>query len=225
MVLLLVIAAFVALSMYNGYKEGMVKIILSFLALAITLVIVVCATPVITKAVKKTDQFQKVVNKTEEKLEEKGVFKEGSATDMINKLDVPQQIKDTLLESNTVEKYEELSVKNANEYIVNMLASIILTGTVFAILLLVVFVLVRVAISVLDLLSKLPLIKQMNKTGGLILGAAEGILLVWVFFVVVNIFGNTAFATMIYDQVNQNEIVTFIYNNNLVMKILLKLIA
>lgn len=223
MILLIGIIAVIGLCMYSGHKQGMIKIVLSFLALAITLILVTFATPIVCKAVKQTDQFKDILEKTESKMEKQGIFKAGSLEDMVNKLDVPEQFKETIIKSNTAEKYEELCVKNANEYIVNMVASFVLTGVVFAILFVVIYILVRVVINVLDIISRLPLLKQVNKSGGAAIGALEGIIIVWVFFIIVNVFGNTEFATFIYDQINDNAIVTFIYDNNLVMKILLKL--
>ena len=180
--------------------------------------------PIVTKAVKNTDSYESVLDSTEKRLVKEGVFKEGNIEDIIERLNVPDEIKNYLLDSNTVKKYAQLNVDNANDYIVHSIANIIVSALVFVVLFIIVYVCINIIISTLDLISKLPVINGINKLGGAVLGAAEGLLLVWLFFIGLNIFSNTEFARFVFEDINRNAVASFIYDNNLILKVVLKLL-
>lgn len=224
MVVLCGIAVIIIASLYGGYKKGMVKMVLSCIALLATMIIVGVLSPIVTKAVKNTDSYESVLDSTEKRLVKEGVFKEGNIEDIIERLNVPDEIKNYLLDSNTVKKYAQLNVDNANDYIVHSIANIIVSALVFVVLFIIVYVCINIIISTLDLISKLPLINGINKLGGAVLGAAEGLLLVWLFFIGLNIFSNTEFARFVFEDINRNAVASFIYDNNLILKVVLKLL-
>ena len=97
MVVLCGIAVIIIASLYGGYKKGMVKMVLSCIALLATMIIVGVLSPIVTKAVKNTDSYESVLDSTEKRLVKEGVFKEGNIEDIIEKLNVPDEIKNYIL--------------------------------------------------------------------------------------------------------------------------------
>ncbi len=71
-----------------------------------------------------------------------------------------------------------------------------------------------VACSVLDIVAKLPVLKQINKTGGLLVGLVEGVLRVWVIFIVLDMFAATQWGNTLLVMVHSNEFVKMLYENN-----------
>ena len=70
----------------------------------------------------------------------------------------------------------------------------------------------------LNLLAKLPVLRQLNTMAGLAAGVAEGILLVWVLFVVLTMFAGSEFGRDAMEMIAKNPLLDFLYKNNLVSK-------
>jgi len=70
----------------------------------------------------------------------------------------------------------------------------------------------------LDLISKLPLLNGVNKTAGLLAGLLHGLVIVWVFFLIITVFGGTKIGQQALEMIGESEILSFIYNNNLLLK-------
>ena len=82
----------------------------------------------------------------------------------------------------------------------------------------------QIIISIADIVSRLPLIKQINKTGGLLAGFLKGLIVVWVFFIAMTMFCETEFAKTVFAYINDNSFLAFLYNNNLILKLIFVII-
>lgn len=94
------------------------------------------------------------------------------------------------------------------------LADIVLNAIVHIVVFILVFVGVKVIVSVTGLVSKLPVIKQANKLGGLALGLVEGLIAVWVLFVIITAAGNSSWAADALASIGENGFLSFLYDNN-----------
>ena len=72
-----------------------------------------------------------------------------------------------------------------------------------------------VACGVLDIVAKLPVLRQINQTGGLLVGLVEGVLRVWVVFIILDMFATTQWGNTLLVMVHSNEYVRMLYENNL----------
>ena len=70
----------------------------------------------------------------------------------------------------------------------------------------------------LDLLAKLPVLRQINTVAGLAAGIAEGLLLVWVLFAILTMFAGSEFGKDALAMIGENPLLDFLYKNNLVSK-------
>ncbi|MDD2971638.1 MAG: CvpA family protein [Lachnospiraceae bacterium] len=66
----------------------------------------------------------------------------------------------------------------------------------------------------LRIIFQLPVISGLNKIAGFALGIVEGIILIWVVFILLQYFQLGAIETRILQDVEQNDILTFLYQNN-----------
>ena len=71
-----------------------------------------------------------------------------------------------------------------------------------------------IACSVLDIVAKLPILKQINKTGGLLVGLVEGVLRVWIIFIIIDMFAATQWGNTLLIMIHSNEYVKTLYENN-----------
>lgn len=76
-----------------------------------------------------------------------------------------------------------------------------------------------VVCNVLDIAAKLPVLHEINQTAGLLVGLVEGLLDVWIAFIVLDLFAETEWGTVLLNMVHSSELVSIFYENNLLYKI------
>ena len=63
--------------------------------------------------------------------------------------------------------------------------------------------------------------KQINRISGGIIGLAMGVIFVWLGFVIITFLGNTSFASEAFRQIDENAFLTFMYDRNIILNILI----
>lgn len=120
-----------------------------------------------------------------------------------------------------IREYGEASVKEITiRLIAFRLADIVLTATAYLVIMVVVSIVLRVVVAATGLIRRLPVIKQADKLGGLIVGLVEGIAVVWIFFTVVTAISGTQAASNILVQIHGNAILESLYNCNPITSLL-----
>ena len=134
----------------------------------------------------------------------------------IEQLQLPQQLKDMLLENNNNEIYRLLGVDSFLKYIgaylsntiINMIGSLVIFGAVYFA--------IRMMVRWADLISRLPIISGMNQIAGAILGGIQGLLIVWIGCLMIRFFSETPWAQAALDQIQVSPWLQFLYQNNLI---------
>jgi uncharacterized membrane protein required for colicin V production len=115
------------------------------------------------------------------------------------------------------------TVKNAvAEIIAERMTQIIFQTIIHLILFVVLFAVLRCIVTLTGIITMLPVIHQANKTLGLVAGIIEGLLFVWVLFAVITAFGSTQWASSALSDIGANPFLSFIYDNNLILKSVFK---
>lgn len=210
-VILIGVIAVLALATFVGYKKGMVKLILSMIALLAACIVAAALTVPVSAALKATPIYDAIEGSVEDLVEDSQV-KDNS----IEKLNLPEQIKEKLMDgsSNITKKF--------NDYLVDTISNLILRALTFLILIIIAYIIIRIVINMLDVLANLPLIGTVNKIGGAIVGFVQGLLIIWVACLVVTAFGDKAWAQETFSQINSNALLTFIYEKNPLIFLLTK---
>lgn len=88
----------------------------------------------------------------------------------------------------------------------------------------VIFVLLNIAFLIisksLDIITKLPILKTMNRFLGFLTGFIEGILVIWIMIAIFSVIKETSFGESMLLMINQNPFLSFLYKNNLVLHII-----
>ena len=214
--LLIVVIAILIINALIGRKIGLIKIIFSLCSVILTLVLTVWISPTVNNFLKENDKFYSMVVENVEKflpIDEKET-KKNEQISYIEKMSVPKSIKETLIENNNKDIYKALAVKTFREYIVNYMASIVINAIAFILTFLIILIILWVISIALDIISKLPILNQINKTAGLLAGLVQGLIFVWVFFLIITVMGGTEFGREALNMIDENDILSFIYNNN-----------
>lgn len=102
------------------------------------------------------------------------------------------------------------------------LADIIFSAIVYIIVFVVVFVILKVIVVVTDIVSRLPVIRQANKIGGLALGLVEGLIAVWILFVIITACGSMEWAADAMADINNSKFLSMLYENDIILKMIFR---
>lgn len=208
-IILIGVVAVIGLFALVGYKKGMVKIVLSMIAMAVTYILAGALTIPVSMALKTATPVYTTIEESVEKM-----VKEAKIDDTklditaIEKLNLPSQIEEKLIDG------AEKVTSGFNDYLVSSISNFILKALTFFILFIVIYIILSIVIKIFDFVSKLPLINTVNKAGGLAVGAAQGLIIVWIGCLVITAFGDKAWAQEAFRQIDDNKLLTFIYENN-----------
>lgn len=217
-----------AMVLYGHYR-GFLRMAVSLAALILSMVVVRVAMPYITTYVRENTGIQQMVEEAVVKsvgLEElqQDIQLPAEQRQAIEQLQLPQQLKDMLLENNNNEIYRLLGVDSFLKYIgaylsntiINMIGSLVIFGAVYFA--------IRMMVRWSDLISRLPIISGMNQITGAILGGIQGLLLVWIGCLMISFFSETLWAQAALDQIQASPWLQFLYQNNLINLIFISIL-
>lgn len=235
--LLLAALAIIGVCAFAGWRMGFVKSVFSLVSTIAVIIITILVSPIVTNMLKSSEAISgTITTKLEEFIDLSGVAEnlssdeENDPTAFIDGLNLPDSIKDTIKDSltETMEEKEEEAAAfvgdqlNALEtYICELLTNIILNALGFFITFLLAAAGVAVLCFVLDILSKLPVLHQINTLAGVALGALEGLVILWIVFIVITMLGSTGFGQTCMTMISDSKILSFLYDSNILSKILL----
>ena len=139
-------------------------------------------------------------------------------TKLIQNLPIPSFLKEMMINYNNSEGYSRLDVSDFGGYVVHFFANIILNIVAFVVTLLVVQLVLWTGLTALDLFSRLPLLNLINRVGGLAVGIVQGLLVVWVIFLIISALSATDIGITLMEMVDNSPILEPIYDGNLFMK-------
>ncbi len=121
------------------------------------------------------------------------------------------------IEASDIELLDALRILGMENAVSGYLANEILHCTAILITMLLAGVLIRGIIFALGIVTHLPILHGLNKTAGLVLGFAEGIVLVWLFFVAITVCASTQTGGQLLKMTAQSSVLSWLYRNNLLL--------
>lgn len=198
MVLDLIVILVIALFTFIGYKQGLVKTAIKILAFFIALIVSLMLYKTIGNVIMKNTQVDEQIQNT--------IVSKVLPEDYEEKLEV---LPDALVES--------------GETTVNELAKNVTEKIIYGVVFIVLFVVLKIALKFVtlltDLITKLPVIKQFDKTGGIVYGVAKGFIIVTVIFAVISLISPMLDAKYI-NAINNSYLSAMLYNHNLLIELI-----
>lgn len=217
---IIVLAIFLIFAL-KGMKQGLILTVCSFLILFLAIVITQIATPQISSLLRENENivsfFSEQVETVLFEKEPENNKSELTDEEKIGSLSVPKTMKKDLLKNNTKKKYEEIGAANFREYTSIYIAYSIINSITYILVFLAVSILLKMLMHVLNLISKLPVVHTLNKLGGMGIGLIEGLIIVWIGFVVITILSSTYFGIHMLEQINESVWLSYIYDNNIIL--------
>ena len=216
----LIVVAIIGISAFAGYKGGFVKTGLGFLSFFIAVALTFIFYKPVMQLIKENTQFEpwltEYLNSLDTKQLVEGDTREKSddVTDEKNSYvaNLPNEVVELIGINDMKEKAKSAIIEKIVEFALKLLAIVI------------VYVAARLAliviIIVLDLIAQLPVLKQFNEILGLALGVLLGLLKTYGLFLIIALLGSINVTTGIVSLINNSLIASFLYDNNLLLKLL-----
>lgn len=215
----------------RGYRRGFVRTLVSIAFFFLAAVLVHYATPYISRALKEYTPLYSYVDAQCEKAfkieetEDQAELSKLEQTQLIENLQIPETLKKQLLENNNKAGYERLSVDSFSNYVAGYMASLIMNVITYVVTLAAVLLLLRIGAAALDLISKLPVLHGMNQVLGLALGLVQGVLLIWVVFLIITICGSTQAGGRLLTMIYESPVLNVLYDANVFLRYLMNLLS
>ncbi len=209
--MLIIVLGIIILNALIGRKVGLIKIVFSLFSFIVALTLTVWISPSINGMLKNNESFyQKTSQKVEDMLF-KGNEEKTEQEDIIEGLPLPKSIKESLQENKAKQE------ANIKSYVVDHVTGIVINALAFVLTFVIVFIALWVISIALNIISKLPILNQLNKMAGLLVGGLQGVIIVWILFVLLTVFSGTELGKSAIGQINDSIILSFIYNKNFLL--------
>ena len=217
----LLILLIIGLCIFNGYRKGLARCILKLVTTIIALFIAIALfRPFVNFVVNNTiiDEniqlsLEKVMNNA---IEEN---KDENNTDLVKEdSGVPKPIADYL--NNNLKSSANQTKEEAVVSVARGAAILIVDIACFILIYIMVKIVLKILTILIDIVSKLPIIKQFNEVGGLIFGFIEGVFIILLVMTAVAIFTPLTGAYEVATIILQSNLGAFFYNNNIFLNMI-----
>lgn len=220
--LFIAVLAIIGLCGFAGYKKGLVKVLFSLLTAVLSLVLVSFITPYVGGFLKDhTGLHTYVKEKSSAMVSEWNENREVSSVESrfaaIDGYAVPDFVKSYLKSGHTAETLQ----LEFNDYISDKIADMTISAASFLIAFVVIVIVLNLLAVLLNTIMKLPVLNSINHIGGLVAGLAEGLLMVWVFFLVITLLCSTQFGKECMRMIEEGKILSILYDANPLIRILM----
>ena len=216
-----IVVGILVLAGFIGYKKGFVKTGFGFLSFFIALIITFMFYKPVMELIRENTGFEAWLTeylyqidvakeKSDEVSDKEEINSSSTGEEYIHNLPT------TIVELIGLDEIKE----NAKTMIIQKIVNFALKLLAIVVVYLVARMLLLIIALVLDLIAKLPILKQFNETLGLITGVLLGVIRIYALFMVMTLIGSLPVASGIVTVINDSLIASFLYNHNLLLKLL-----
>lgn len=221
--LLGIVVAILVINAFIGMKAGLIKTIFSLCSMIVALILTVWLSPYLNDYMRSNEKVYHAVEKKVEKLLpeiDKNTDKNKQVS-LIEGLSLPKSIKKALIENNNTQVYKELAVKNFSDYIKGYVTGIVINALAFSVTFILLLILLWIISIALDIISKLPVLHQINKMTGLFAGLIHGLVIVWILFLILTVISSSDLGQKAMVMIAENKFLSLLYNYNYLMNFVL----
>lgn len=200
---------------FIGYRKGLIKVAIRFVAFIVAIILAVLLyRPIANSVIENTDLDEKINEIIYSKIKDID----------FNNISEEEKNQNEIIKiaENYIEEGLQKGTENTAKYVSESLSRTIVEAIVFIALL----IAIRIALIVLNLLADiiggLPIIKQFNKSGGIIYGVIEGFIIVNCIFALLYIINPIYKDGEIKENIDQSNIGKIVYENNFIINTIIK---
>lgn len=218
------VLALIAAACIMGFRKGFVKEIVSVFFMLISFLLVWAVNPYVNTFVKEyTPVYDTIQDKCQtlvsEQIGNKKTLDKEEQNQVMENMELPDLLKNALVENNTAETYRYLAVSTFTEYISDSLAVMAVNGISFLISFVLSAAVIKLLGFILNVLTKLPVINGINKIAGAAVGGIKCIIFIWNAFLVLTLLCNTTLGQQGMALIQQDAFLNFLYSQNVFVKV------
>ena len=188
-----IIVAIILLSTFLAYRKGLITLAIQLVAVVIAIVLTLLLyKPVSNVIINGTGIDETIQN---------AILEEANDI-MTNGEEGANQVVDTIQNNMLPETARTISIN-------------IIEGTVILVLYVVIRIALKFVTALANLVSKLPVLNQLNQLGGIIYGILRGVLIVYILLLLVNLSGEIEPQNQVYTAVEESYIGKMMNENNI----------
>ena len=223
MVIDIVVVAVIIAFILIGWKRGFLLSVYALFSMIIAVALACVLSPIVSSGLAKTNLSNKLEVKissyVETQLNDKfGANANISIEKAADELPLPNFITNKIADG--VQDSAAGPIKSVSNSVGARSAGFVCSLIAFAVVFILVYIVMLVIKSVLKIATKLPLIKQADTIGGILIGFAEGVLFICVVALIISIFSSTQSVQTLLSGIEKSHIAKFIYENNFIGKII-----
>lgn len=207
----------------QGFRKGLIRTAFAMFFFVLVIFITTWVTPYISQYIRTHTKWEnRIEQKCENVITQTIGNQEGLSLNaqlaFIEELPLPQTVKDEMIENNNNEIYSQLAIASFGEYVSGFIASGIMNGITFVIAFIVAILLMQMILFAIDILTELPVVGFANRLGGFLLGSLQGIIWVWIIFLVITMLCNTVVGKYMIETIKEDTVLAVLYNNNIIVQ-------
>lgn len=230
-VLLIVVIGIILITGIVGYYKGLIKTVLSMATIAISLVLTSMIAPEVAKILcENKSVYESVYDVVSENIDLSEITKklaqttgdnldEAVQSEILGEIGMPPVVKDIIIDSGNLGKFTADNSSKFAEYLYNLITGLIINASTYVMVFIIVSIVLAIVASLLNVISKLPVLKSLNRIAGAVLGVVEGFVIVWLFFILVSVLSGNEFAEKCNEDIQGNAVLTYLYDNNIIMSV------
>ncbi|MBP3488653.1 MAG: CvpA family protein [Roseburia sp.] len=234
---LVIVLLTLALCVIHGYCRGFLRIAYSLVAWLIALAFVSWATPYISQfLVENTGIYEQVEAHCEEWVRQSAAEQIQTETGKMTSetesgkqeladlgLKLPDALLDGILEKTAGTADELLEQAGVYTQIAQELAGFVVQGISFVAALILAGLLLGIIQELLGIVSRIPVLKGVNRFLGTFAGAIQALLIIWIVFYIIALCSAGSTGRVLVSYIYESPFLIFLYENNLVLTIILSL--
>lgn len=207
-----------------GHYRGLVRIAVTMSALILSLLVTRVAMPCVTAVLSDNTAVHQAIGQgllhmagvqDEMDMEDAAEIQPSYQRNIIEGLNLPEQMKEVLLENNNSEIYHMLGVDRFFDYLGSYLAVMVIRVFGSGLLFSAVFLFFRVGTHWLNQIARLPILWELNQLAGALVGAVAGLLFIWLAALIVRGCSGMPWTGPVLAQIEKSWWLNLLYQNNL----------
>ena len=207
----IIVIAIIALSVFLGYRKGLIALAIQLCAVIIALVAtLVLYKPISALIIDNTSLDENIQNAIIEKAQNNN---ENNSQENTTQNTTQNN---ELANRDNIDGTEESNIINIMPEVAKQISINIINIGVMLILYFGINIALHIVTALANIVAKIPIIKQLNKLGGVIYGLLRGILLIYVVLLLISFAGQINPENTLHKQINESFITKEMYEHNII---------
>lgn len=229
--LLIVVIAIILVTGILGYYKGLIKTVLSMATIVLSVVLTSIVAPEAARILCENEEvYGSVYETVSENIDLSDVTKELAAqagdtldeaaqAEILDNVGMPPIVREIIIDSGNLEKFVNDNSEKFEEYVYSLITDLIINSSTYVIVFIVFSIVIAIVSSALNIISKLPVLKSLNRMAGAVLGVVEGFVIVWLLFILISVIPGNEFMEKCNEEIEDNAVLTYLYDNNVIMNV------